>query len=239
MSLTTQWSAIERMKGHAASDAWLWFVDRYRPFVASVLRRLIWSAERAHCAHEEFWGYLFQSGAIDRLQERTCFRAFLTGTLRNYAHDWMRRNPSSSGASLDGLDAAREPLREDEEVGLWGRQLLHLALQRMDAEQPRQARTLRAFYGVPDQVEAAPAVPRRATELAEELGCPPNALHQLLFRARRRLHECLVDEVRQTVSSNSDLESEMDVLLGALGRAAPGILVTRVATQGGKSHGHL
>jgi RNA polymerase sigma factor (sigma-70 family) len=192
-----------------------------------VLRRRIWSPERAVSASEEFWDYLFQSGAIERMQRPMRFRAFLTNTLHNYAHDWMRRNPKVGPEGHDGLPAgAQPPMPEDEEIALWVRQLLHLALQRLDREQPRWGGMLRSFYGVPEAVDEEPVAPRRASEIADELGCTANALHQLLFRARKRLRDCVVEEVRETVSNRCDLESELEVLLAALGRTTPGILAT-------------
>ena len=225
MSLTTQWSEIQQLQGRDATAAWQWFIDRYRGFVTAALRRLIWSPALAAAASEEFWGYLFQCGAVDRLERSMRFRAFLVGTLRNYAHDWLRRNPpvQHEVANDDRPDEGL-PLLEDEEVALWVRQLLHLALQRLGREQPRWAKALCLFYGLPVAADGPPAFPHSATALATELGCTANALHQLLFRARQGLRNCLIEEVRQTVSSRRDLESELDVLLAALGRATPGLI---------------
>jgi DNA-directed RNA polymerase specialized sigma24 family protein len=231
MVLTTQWSEIERLKGRGTTEAWQWFIDRYRSFAALALQRLIWSPERAAIAADEFWGYLFQSGVVERLQRPMRFRAFLVSTLRNYAHKWMRQNP------LVGPDTADEQqadpgsgLHEDEEVALWARQLLHLALARLERDQPSWAQMLRSFYGLPRAVGEAPDPPRRATEIAAELQCSPNALHQLLFRARQHLRACVLEEVRQTVSSQRDLDSELEVLLAALNTATPG-LVAAAAPQ--------
>jgi hypothetical protein len=46
-----------------------------------------------------------------------------------------------------------------------------------------------------------------------------------MHRARQRLRDLLVMEVRQTVSGLRDLDSELELLLSALGRLAPGIVV--------------
>ncbi|HEX6810776.1 MAG TPA: sigma-70 family RNA polymerase sigma factor [Planctomycetota bacterium] len=232
---TTQWSEIERLQGRAPTEAWQRFIDRYRGFVTMVLRRLIWTPERSATASEEFWGYLFQSGALARLQRPMRFRAFLVGTLRNYAYDWTRRNPPLQQEGQH--DHRADPstlLPEDEEVALWGRQILHLAMQRLERDQPRWAWVLRSFYGLPLTVGSEPGSLRHATQLAAELQCSTNALHQLLFRARQRLRSCVVEEVRQTVSSQRDLDSELEVLLAALGGAAPG-LVAAAPAPGRKS----
>src|SRR5262245_18972959 len=184
MVLTTQWSEIERLKGRATTEAWQWFIDRYRGFVALALQRLIWSPERASAAVDEFWGNLFQSGVVERLHQPMRFRAFLVSTLRNYAHKWMRQNPQiGPGTSSERAAHGGGPLPEDEEVALWARQLLHLALARLERDQPSWARVLLSFYGLPPLPGAAAEPPRRATDIAAELQCSANALHQLLFRA--------------------------------------------------------
>lgn len=228
MGLTTHWSQIEQLRGDAAAETWRWFIDRYREFVTVALRRLIWTPARAADASEEFWGYLFQSGAVERMQQPMHFRGFLMSTVRNYALHWMRRNPRPASAAVDGrVDEASRCLLEDEEVALWARQVLHLALQRLDREQSRWGWMLRVFYGLPATVDGETRPPQRASDIAAELGCTANALHQLLFRARQRLRECVVEEVRQTVSTRQDLTAELALLLTALGRSSPGIVAAR------------
>lgn len=225
MTLTTQWSRIHQLNEHEATAAWQWFVDRYRGFVGAALRRLIWSPERAASATDEFWGYLFQSGALQRPLPPARFRAFLVGTLRNYARGWIRRNPLVPQQEDGVLAEAREPqLSEEDEIGLWVRQVLHHALARLEREQPRWARALKTFYGLPNEIEGAAVEALGATDLATELGCTRNALHQLLHRARQGLRNCLVDEIRQTVVSRSDLDAEVEALLGMLARIQPGLV---------------
>ena len=225
MELTTHWSEIEQLQGRGSSEAWRWFIDRYQGFVGMALRKLIWSPDDAARAGEEFWGYLFQSGAVERVQRPMRFRGFLTSTLRNYALHWMRRHPRRPSLAADG--AVADPgvrLLEDEEMAMWGQQVLHLALQRLDLEQARWGWMLRSFYGLPATADGEAATPRRATEIADELGCTANALHQLLFRARQRLRACVVEEVRQTVSTRQDLAEELALMVSALGRATPGLV---------------
>lgn len=224
MVLTTQWSEIEQLQGRVATDTWRWFIDRYRPFVSMALRRLIWSPDRSAEAIDHFWGYLFENDLLGRVGRQMRFRAFLVSTLRNYAHDWMRRNPRVAAVPEDHRVDQGAFLSEDEEVALWARQLLNLAMQRLDTEQPTWASLVRSFYGLPRTPEAELVAPRRVTEVAAEMGCQANALHQVMYRARQRLRELLVMEVRQTVSGLRDLDSELEVLLSALGRVAPGVI---------------
>lgn len=228
MSLTTHWTEIRQLSTGEQSGAWQAFLDRYRGFVEATLRRLIWSTDRATDARDEFWSYLFQSRVLARLQPPMRFRAFLSATLRNYALDWRRRNMQRRHESLHDVHAAPEPdLAERDEMALWGHQLLHLALQRLDRTQPRWAKALRSFYGLGSDAMAALGTRTGAWDLAMELGLannPLNALHQLLFRARRGLRECLTEEVRQTVSTRPDLRDELMAVFAVLGTSIPGLL---------------
>lgn len=125
MGLTTHWSRIEELQGDGAAEAWHWFIDRYRDFVTVALRRLVWSTDRAVTAGDEFWGYLFQSGALQRASRPMHFRGFLMSTVRNYALHWMRRNPKPQTVAADGgSEDTGLLLLEEEEVALWARQIL-------------------------------------------------------------------------------------------------------------------
>jgi len=228
MSLTTQWTQIRELSGADQAVAWHAFVDRYRAFVETTLRRLIWSADRAAEASDEFWAYLYQSEVLTHLQAPVRFRAFLSGVLRNYSLDWRRRNtsPEHATGSVDEL-AAAPALPEAEEHRLWGCQLLHLAMQRLERTQPRWATVLRRFYGLADQPMAPASARVGAWDLATELGLsgsPLNALHQLLFRARRGLRECLTEEVRQTVGTRPELREELALVFASLGASVPGLV---------------
>lgn len=228
MSLTTQWTQIRELSGTDQAVAWQAFVDRYRAFVETTLHRLIWSADRAAEASDEFWAYLYQSNLLTRLQEPVRFRAFLSGVLRNYSRDWRRRNAAPGRTTGSAAELAAEPaLPEAEERRLWGNQLLHLAMQRLERTQPRWATALRRFYGLADQPMAPASARVGAWDLARELGLsgnPLNALHQLLFRARRGLRECLTEEVRQTVGTRPELREELAFVFEGLGASVPGLV---------------
>lgn len=220
----TRWSQLDRLRGTQSTEAWQWFVDRYCGFVEAALRRLIWSPERAAAAAEEFWGYLFESRAVERLNRTQRFRAFLSGVLHNYAADWRRRNRSAVPASGVAAVPDQGSLPEDDELALFAQQVLHLSLSRLARLQPLFAESLRRFYGLASTADGQKVPRQRATEIAAQLGLAPNALHQTLVRARKQLRVCLADELRNTVKTSEDLADEVALMLGALDRATPGIL---------------
>jgi len=216
----TRWSMLENMRGSDAAAAWAWFVDRYRAYISAVLVRVGLRRDEVDDALAEFWGYLFRTRAIDRADRDARFRSFLAGVTRNYGLGWLRdRQPLAS--PLTGDVAA--PEERDQDLVLWGEQVLQLALARLEADHFDEARAVRWFYGLGAQIgESGERL--RGTEIAARLGCLPNAVHQVLFRARARLREHLEAEVAATVGSSNDLRDELELLLAALASHRPGLL---------------
>ena len=60
-------------------------------------------------------------------------------------------------------------------------------------------------------------------EIAERLAVKPNAVHQLLYRGRKRLRARIEAEVRETVSNDEHWQQELEVIIGALRVDAPGL----------------
>ncbi len=216
----TRWSMLENLRGADAAAAWSWFVDRYRAYISAVLVRVGLRRDEVEDALAEFWGYLFRTRAIDRADRDGRFRSFLAGVTRNYGLAWLR-DQQPPAAPLKGDIAA--PEERDQDLALWGEQILQLALARLEADHVDEAKAVRWFYGLGARIgEAGERL--RGTEIAERLGCLPNAVHQLLFRARARLRNHVEAEVATTVGNSNDLRDELGLLLTALGSHRPGLL---------------
>ncbi len=227
-SFSTRWSVIAQLHDGQPNDSWDWFIRRYRGYVSAVLRHLGFRAEEIGAATEEFWGYLYRSRAVERADRDGRFRAFLSGVVRNYARSWRRDQaprdqPASAPAKPANLDELPD-LRPTLELDLWAAQILHLGLARLGRDHADDEQALRWFYGLPCEVGGETNARVRATEIAQRLGCTANAMHQSLFRARNRLRECIEMEVSTTVGSSPDLREELGLLIGAVGRARPGLL---------------
>lgn len=227
-NFSTRWSLIAEMHAGQPNDSWDWFIRRYRGYVAAVLRHLGFRAVDIDVATEEFWGYLYRSRAVERADRSGRFRSFLSGVVRNYARSW-RREQGAAGEqpAADTTPEALPDLRQEVELDLWAAQILHLGLTRLGREHPDYERVLRWFYGLPDEVGGEATPRRRATEIAQLLGCTPNAMHQTLFRARHRLRDSLEKEVSTTVGSSPDLREEVLLMLGAVGQSRPGLVETK------------
>lgn len=222
---STRWSVIAELHDGRPDARWDWFIRRYRGYVAAVLRHLGLRTGEADAATEEFWSYLYRSRAVERADRNGRFRSFLSGVVRNYAKSWRRdQTPHGDPVAADGQIEALPDLRADAEVELWATQILHLGLARLGRDHADDERVLRWFYGLPTEIggDVTPRV--RATEIARRLGSNANAMHQMLFRARKRLRECIEQEVGTTVGSSPDLRDEVLLLLGAVDRTRPGLV---------------
>ncbi len=217
---------LDGLGGTDAEESWRWFIDRYRAYVRTCLGRLIRPAARADRAVEEIWSYLFTSSMIQNADRDRRFRTYLAGTVRNFAFDWLRAHRVGDGdLAAEPVAPDDEPVRvhEEQELRLWTRQLVQLALTDLARSSPDQARALRWFYGLPDGLDTASGETRPASWIAARLGMKANAVHQLIFRARNRLRVCLEAELRDTVRDEGDLADERRLIYGVLGEESPGL----------------
>jgi len=224
--LNTRWSMLEGLQGREAEESWRWFIDRYRPFVRSCLSRMIRPRDRAEQAAEEIWSYLFTAAVFENADRERRFRTYLAGVVRNFAYGWLRSHPQ--GEPDEAADAAapdEDPaLRlEQEELRLWKRQVVLLALGELALRSEHQALALRWFYGLPESMEEEGREPRAASWIARELGLQANAVHQLIFRGRRRLRSCIENELRETVQDAATLNEELRGIDVILGEENPGL----------------
>ncbi|MBK8976011.1 MAG: sigma-70 family RNA polymerase sigma factor [Planctomycetes bacterium] len=212
----TRWSQIDQLHASGAGEVWRWFVARYHDYVAGVLRHAGFRATEIDDMLDEFWDYLFKSQALTHADRSRRFRSFLSGVVRNFARVWARdrRRLESRFGPMD-LDEPIE-VSQDDDLYLWSRQLLSLALDRLARQRPDDAQVLRRFYGIG-------GVPSEsAATIGQDLGRTANAIHQLLFKARGRLREFLSREVDLTVGIAAEFADEMRVVEGVLERRVPG-----------------
>ena len=218
---TTQWAMIDGLAGGEAESAWRAFVDRYRPFVRALLLRSVRRSDWLKAAEDEFWGYVYLSDAIRRADRGRRFRPYLTGIVHNFALAWLRRQPDTDPPTASGLEAPPVPGAPSQELGLWARNVLELALATLARESPAMAAALRGFYGLGegDGVSA----PRSVTELATALSASVANVYQLLSRGRRRLRTLVEEELLAGCADATELADERKLLIENLRAQAPGL----------------
>lgn len=225
-TLNTRWSMLEGLGEPRAEDSWRWFIDRYRTYIRTGLGRLIQPEERARQATEEIWSYLFTSSIFANADRGRRFRTYLAGTIRNFALDWLRRNPLAGDptAAVEVADFADPSTQfEEQDMRLWKQQVVQLALTALAHRHPEQVDVLRWFYGLPASIDAEPGAPRPASWIAARLGIQANAVHQIVFRGRKRLRSCIENELRETVRDQADLDDEMRLIYAVIEAENPGL----------------
>lgn len=212
----TDWSLIgeaaEAPPGSRADASWRALLDRYRvPVRAAVLRRLGSHPDAGELA-EAFFGYVYTGRVLSKAApERGRFRCYLQGVLRRYLAHARADRARSRYVQLETEPSVFEvPAVEREEEAEWAAQVFAIALERLRREGERAADLLLRTYGV------APFPRASAAALAAEHGLTPGAVHTAVSRARARLRELVLDEVRSTVASPGDFALETKVVVSRL-----------------------
>jgi DNA-directed RNA polymerase specialized sigma24 family protein len=221
--LSTRWTQIGALQGKDANQAWQWFVARYRPFVRGILLGMLGRAELAEPAADEFWGYVWMSGALQRADRDRRFRAFLSGIVRNFARSWSRDRKVNlaADAALDGLRAPDDHT----ELEHWVGNVVVNAVTLLRAENPKTADALCRFYGLTDSGGPdGSRGPMAAGEVARAVGNTAQGVYMLLFRGRKRMRELIEAELREGCRDDEAYRSELQTLLGVTSSKLPGLL---------------
>ncbi len=225
----TDWSLIDKVAGrvpHADRErAWRDLVARYKRPVLRSLKRQLRDEPSAEEAADEFFSYLFQKHVLFKVDpHQGRFRCYIQGVIRRYAKSWRRSAAASSAADIDAVDVSANESSADierEEELAWAEAVLEHALERTAQDSPRDAELLSRAYGL----HGATVVSRE--DLARERNINANAMHVAMHRARSRLYDALMAELRPMVATKADLDAEKDLLVARLLDAHPGILETK------------
>jgi RNA polymerase sigma factor (sigma-70 family) len=218
---TTTWTLLDALGGGDADAAWRRFVERYRPFVRGLLARMVPRSDRVRAAEDEFWGYVFLSDALRRADRGRRFRPYLAGIVQNFALAWLRRQPATEPVTASSMPAAPIPGASQQELALWARNVLALALAALARELPAAAVALRGFYGLAEAGEAR--APGAVSELAAALQTSVANVYQLLSRGRRRLRALVEEELLAGCADATELADELGLLLASLRGQTPGL----------------
>jgi len=221
----TDWSLIRKAAGRdQGSDrdrAWVRLIERYSSPVLRCLRTQLPDDLGSEDKADEFFSYLFQCRVLAKAtsgQER--FRSYVQHVVRQFAQQ-VRRERRRELEPADDLEVgyveADPQVERDEEVA-WAHAVLEHALDRLHRATGRDAELLRHFYGIQDRSLMTGA------ELARAMGMSTNALNVALHRARARLREAIVTELKTLVSDAPTLAREFETLVDRLLEAHPGLV---------------
>ena len=229
---TTRWTLVLRAKdlrdplrGKALND----LCQAYWGPLYVYLRHKGRSTEDSKDIAQGFFAYLLEKGVVEKAaRDRGRFRSFLIGVLENYLANEhrkafaLKRGGGALPFSLDfdweeRLDSI-EPSDASSPLDAYNREWALAVLRR--AFEAFRGESLKTQPG--EHVEAlllhlqGPADDRTYAGLAARLGHTPGEVKHLLTRSRRRLRELILEQLRDTVENESDVEAELRDLFGFL-----------------------
>jgi DNA-directed RNA polymerase specialized sigma24 family protein len=234
----TQWSMVINAGEGSESRAGLALETLCRQYwypLYTFLRRQGKTHHDAEDCTQEFLArMLSQNGVAKAKPERGRFRTFLLTSLRNFmTNEWQRGQAAKRGGGqvhlpLEFETAGERFAREPIDPGLTPEQVFdrNYAIDAIN----RSIEALRADYEKSGRTDIFTALrpflwgdgsPGSLALRAEGLGMNAHALSVALQRLRRRLGECLREEVGQTVATEADLDAELRHLITASAGASP------------------
>ncbi len=223
---TTQWTVVHaaaRGGDARALDALGGLFETYWSPLYRYVRRLGRSAPDAEDLVQGFFAHLLEKDGL-RLadRERGRFRAFLLGSLKNYAaNEWARAHrekrggfvshlsidwrSAETGLGLDPADPASPDLLYDRD---WAVALLDKVLDDL-AREERDFDRWKPFLGI--RGEQLPYA-----EIAVRFGLSEGAARVAVHRQRKRYRHRLREEIARTLVGEGRVEEEMRALFAAL-----------------------
>ncbi|MEW6319823.1 MAG: sigma-70 family RNA polymerase sigma factor [Acidobacteriota bacterium] len=164
--------AIGIRAGDPAAEATL--VERYRPGIAMILRRLVKDAALADDLTQEVFRIAFESLRAGRLEDGSKLAAYIWGITRNVGHEALRRHrpPVAQASGGDLLDTRPRP-----DQALLAAEREQRVRDAVRALLPRDRAVLEAFY-LEDQSKDS---------ICRRLGLAPAQFDVIKWRALKRL----------------------------------------------------
>lgn len=213
---TTRWNLVQSSKDVAALDA---LIKIYWKPLYFFIRQHGHDNETAKDLVQAFLVKLLERDAFTKADpSRGKFRTFLLASLANFMKDWSKaasREKRGSGVAPLSLDFARGeaeyihdvPQGELPEAALnraWAKSLWEQSLSELDGESAH----LEAFKLYLSGLEYK--------TIAEKAGLSESATKSAVHRLKGRLRDVVVGHIKETVSSEADLQAEVSEFMSLL-----------------------
>lgn len=223
----THWTLIGAVSGPDREAALSRLYKIYWPPLCAQAVRFGVPRDEVEDFTQELFMSLVGSGAMERAQAaRGRFRSYLLGALRNQlshhrAHALAaKRGSGQTFAAPDPGALATEPAATAMDArdfdGEWAQALLGEALRRFRHEAEHSGESRASFAVLGDAVLGREDL--SCEEAARRLGITVAAVKSRTFRLRQRFHEIVREEVRRTVSSETECDEELRYLCSVLER---------------------
>lgn len=225
---TTRWSAV--LAGRRPGDpgyeqAWTWLAHAYRPVIDAHFRRHAPDATTAQDWADAFVA-AWVEGSLDGADPaRGPFRAYLGAALRNFRLKALRPRPwlgrATDPDALVGVPAAAEPDPFDRD---YARHVLGRALDSLRRYQAAARSQDNRYHDIITALHLEPAAKRPSLrELGERFGLTEKAVERQLEKARGKLREWILAELRETVAAEDEVQAELALLQRFAGEALAGL----------------
>jgi RNA polymerase sigma-70 factor (ECF subfamily) len=228
--LTTRWSLIVAAQQPApqAREALAELCRSYWYPLYAYIRRRGHDAASAEDLTQAFFTHLLEKHALGSVSpERGRFRTFLLTSCQHFlANEHQRANAlKRGGGRVVSLDLSSADSRYVQEPGhdetperlyerRWALALLEEALRQLRCEY-EQAGKGPLFDALKGQLTGDATLPY--AELGETLGLSEGAIKTAVHRLRKRYGEILREQIRETVTTEGEIDEEVRALFEALG----------------------
>jgi len=223
---STRWSAVLAVRDPSdpARQKHLEALIRtyWKPAYAYVRALRPGCSEEAKDITQEFFARLLEHGSLSTVDpQRGSFRGFLRTSLRNFVIDVSRRERARRpppGTKLLPFDEVRDgPADSDTPDSAfereWNRTVLQEAVEELEQQLHRAGLSDHAelfrSYCFPKESKHRPT----HRELAAEFGISESGIRKRLTYCQRSLREILRDRIREYVTDDRDLETELGEIL--------------------------
>lgn len=228
--LTTRWTRVCLAKADSEEGrrALADLCDAYYEPVVAYLRRAFRDADAARDMSHAFFAEMLAGGRIRTAEaERGRFRSYLLGAVKHFvSHHWeaagrMKRGGGASMITLDDPEAAEVPdarqISPDAEFDRqWAITVITRSMEALRIECVAQGRGV--FFDAVSSLLSGHASHGDQTSLAAACDMSFDAFRMAVSRLKKRLRQCVKDEVAGTLEDPAAVQDEMETLFSALGR---------------------
>jgi len=228
--LTTRWTRVCLAKADSEEGrrALADLCDAYYEPVVAYLRHSFRDADAARDMSHAFFAEMLAGGRIRSAEAgRGRFRSYLLGAVKHFvshhreAAGRMKRGGAASMITLDDPEAAEVPdarqISPDAEFDRqWAITVITRSMETLRIECVTQGHG--AFFDVVSSLLSGHASHGEQTALAATCGMSFDAFRMAVSRLKKRLRQCVKDEVAGTLEDPTTVQDEMETLFSALGR---------------------
>jgi DNA-directed RNA polymerase specialized sigma24 family protein len=227
---TTRWTRVCLAKADSEEGrrALADLCDAYYEPVVAYLRHALRDADAAREMSHAFFAEMLAGGRIGTAEAgRGRFRSYLLGAVKHFvshqreAAGRMKRGGGASMIPLDDPEAAKVPdarqISPDAEFDRqWAITVISRSMEALRIECSAQGRG--AFFDAVSSLLSGHASHGDQTALAITCGMSFDAFRMAVSRLKKRLRQCVKDEVAGTLEDPAAVQDEMETLFSALGR---------------------